>query len=89
MRSPTAEEIVAGWAGITEDGPGAQITHELSLLVCTDPVLATVVTRMVGGAKLVGLLDLDEEMLKAVLCGALVYGLHMGMYIGEKRERGV
>ena len=77
MTAPTKEEIQAGYDAITKDGPDAPITAELSLLALRDPILAAVLARMtrVGGS------------LHAILAGALTYGLHLGLHIGEARRR--
>jgi hypothetical protein len=89
---PTTEEVKIGYDGITNDGQGAKITAELSWLAATDPRIRDTLKRM----RETGLRLLDAHVtrgerlaiLEGVTAGALIYGLHMGLHIGEARYGG-
>jgi hypothetical protein len=86
MKAPTTAEVKRGYDGITADGEGAEITMDLSLLAVTNPLIADTISRMVRAAAALGVQG-DYLQVQGLLCGALVYGLHMGLHIGEARAR--
>lgn len=86
MTAPTRDEIQSGYDAITRDGPGAEITAELGLLAIRDPLLKDALDRMVKNAIALGL-DKSPLGLQGTLSGALIYGLHLGLHIGESRGR--
>jgi len=81
VKAPTIAEIRLGYDGITADGPGARITEELSRLTVEDPHIADTISRMIRAAQTLGI------PLRELLSGALIYGLHLGLHIGEARIR--
>jgi len=79
VRAPSYAEVKVGYDGITADGPGAEITEQLSLLTVKDPHIADTISRMIRAAQTLGV------PLRELLSGALIYGLHLGLHIGEAR----
>jgi hypothetical protein len=86
MTAPTPDEIKAGYDAITRDGPAARITGELGLLAIRDPLLRGTLDRMVKNAIALGLVGDHPAGLQGTLSGALIYGLHLGLHIGESRR---
>ena len=86
LTAPTAEEIAYGYDKITEDGPSAEITLELSVLALRNPQLADTIRRMMTN-KIAREAVKDTATLQAVIMGALIYGLHLGLHIGEARRK--
>lgn len=84
MTPPTAVEVQEAWRGIDVDGPEAPGTMRLALLAVANPVLRQVLKNMREShvAKLDPKLELFAE---AMLSGALIYGLNLGLRIGEAR----
>jgi len=87
MTAPTRDEIKAGYDAITRDGISARITEELALLALRDPLVSGTVKRILDGAFTLRLEDsLSPLALHGVVMGALIAGLHLGLYIGESRR---
>lgn len=91
MQIPTSDEIKRGYDGITADGRHAEITTGLSLLVGFNPQLQDTLYRLYAaaiGMKLAALTtEGGEKGFQGMLCGALIYGLHLGLHIGEARGK--
>lgn len=91
MKAPTTEEISYGYDKLTEDGPmpgKEDLTLKLSMLVALNPQIVDTLRRQAIGGLQHGLITLGEEGLGGVeawLGGALIYGLHLGLHIGEAR----
>jgi hypothetical protein len=86
MDCPTPDEIKAAYDAITADGPRAEITHKLSIAAVMNPQLRDTIERMVTAAFQLGLVDSKDGM-RGSLSGALIYGLHLGLHIGQQRKR--
>ena len=87
MTLPTAEEILAAWQSIDRDGPGSPTTIGLAALARFDPTLQGVLQRFsaLGPGRLADLLQ-GKELAEAILCATLIYGLNLGIRIGEARK---
>ena len=84
MTPPTHEEIQSAYDKITADGSDALITEQLGVLAITDPLLRECIKRMVAAVLALRLHEREVTM-EGTLSGALIYGLHMGIYIGQNR----
>lgn len=97
MKAPTPEEIHYGYDKITEDGPVwaniSTITSDLAVLATFNPQIKDTLNRMLFGGLRANLFRLSADGLGAdghggayaALCGALIFGLHLGLHIGEAR----
>lgn len=84
MRAPSYQEVLAAYQGIDADGPSAPGTLRLAALAMTDPILRKVLRNM--RESYVTKFDPKLEMFaEAMLTGALIYGLNLGIRIGEAR----
>ncbi len=84
---PTAEELRYGHECITSSGPASEIVHELSLLAALSPYLRDVLTRLKAGEKMLRKEGIQSAAAieEGTVAGALIYGLHLGLCIGEAR----
>lgn len=92
MQAPTPEEVSYGYDKITEDGPvwagKSTITTDLTILAMWNPQLKDTVDRMLLSGLRGDLIRLGADGpggVYAALCGALIFGLHLGLHIGEAR----
>jgi hypothetical protein len=85
MKLPTAEEIQHAYEAITRDGPAADDTIGLGIAAVKDQHLKAFVDRLV--THLVPALGCDKDLLRGALSGAMIYGLNVGLRIGEMRLR--
>jgi hypothetical protein len=86
VNPPTAGEVHEAWKGIDADGPGARNTLHLAALAITDPVLRQVLRNM--RESYLAKFDPNlERFAEAMLTGALIYGLNLGIRIGEARVK--
>lgn len=83
---PTPEEIRAAWESIDRDGPAAGTTIHLAALAMTDPTLSGVLGRM-KDSHVARITPETKLFAEAMLQGALIYGLNMGIRIGEARAK--
>lgn len=77
MTIPTPDEIRAAYDEITKEGPAAESTTRLGVLAMKDAVLRQFVFRVEAAT----MLD------RAAIQGAVMYGLNLGLRIGEARLR--
>lgn len=85
MTPPTSEEIRAAWESIDRDVPMAVWTFHLAALAINDPTLAGVLLRM-RESHVAKLTPETKMFADAMLSGALIYGLNLGIRIGEARR---
>lgn len=86
MTIPTREEVHKAWEGITKDGPSAPGTLALAMLAIDNPILRAVLANMRNSF----VAQINEEtrlFADAMLTGALIYGLNLGLRIGEARAQ--
>jgi hypothetical protein len=89
MTIPTDEEIAVAWKGIDDDGPMADETTALTMLVLKHPHFRRITDRMLSMAVPAAGIKLADgqsvEALRPLLIGAVVSGLNYGLRIGEAR----
>jgi hypothetical protein len=89
MTIPTDEEIGVAWKGIDDDGPIADETAALTMLVLKHPRFRQIIDRMLSMAVPAAGIKLADgqsaEALRPLLMGAMVSGLNYGLRIGEAR----
>lgn len=85
MTPPTQDELQRGYDQIIQDGPNADITIALGMLVLKNPLLAEILERMTKAAFI--MTSGGEPLgVRAALMGAYISGLHLGLHIGEARN---
>jgi hypothetical protein len=89
MTIPTDEEIGVAWKGIDDDGPMADETTALTMLVLKHPHFHRIIDRMLSMAVPAAGIRLADgqpvEALRPLLMGAMVSGLNHGLRVGEAR----
>lgn len=86
MTPPTAEEIAQAHREVDRDGPQAAATLNLAALVLQNPTLKGILGRM----KASPIVNLDPQLAvyaDAMLNGAMISGLNLGIRIGEARAK--
>lgn len=86
MTIPTREEVHKAWEGITKDGPSAPGTLGLAFLAVKNPIISGVIENMRKSH--VARMNSETQLFAdAMLAGALIYGLNLGLRIGEARAQ--
>ena len=88
MKYPTKEEVQAAYDALTEDGPGADVTMGLNMLVVMNPLLRETTAKKMKMVKAI-VSTCDDLLLEGFITGLTVYGLNLGLRIGEARLQGL
>jgi hypothetical protein len=87
IKAPTPDEIQFGYDGITQDGPNAAITDDLALIAIRNPLILTWKKRLIATSMTLGMGSNSAENMDIIVTSAYIYGLHMGLHIGEARNK--
>ena len=90
MKAPLPSEIKAAHAAIAAEGPAAPITLGLNLLALQDPYIRSWLANVMAqlppvAAGVPGQVLPPTLVLRGALQGAIMWGINMGLRIGEAR----